>query len=210
MNRTQQINNSLKEFRRDVPEYVGSGFVDMSTGMLLAIDTVDNHPREIIDILAAATADLFQGRTVSQIETLWKQTRGVSDDRHYFNEILVNSDNLVHLFMRSASSADIVAVVICTRAVSVGMLFAQARQGMREFDSARLSPGRSGWDTNSSACPGAAVRHLATADPVRRGRRPGLAGRTGRRLRGRKSRRPDIQGPARASMTSRRGSRALL
>ena len=67
--------------------------------MPLAIDTVDDHPREIIDILAAATADLFQGRTVVQIENLWKQTRGISDNRHYFHEILVNSDNLVHLFM---------------------------------------------------------------------------------------------------------------
>lgn len=135
-NRTQIINNSLKEFRRDVPDYVGSGFVDMSTGMLLAIDTVDNHPREILDILAAATADLFQGKTVSQIEAIWKQTRGVSDSRHYFQEILVNSDNLIHLFMRSPSNADIVAVVISTRNANIGMLFAQARQVMRDFEAA--------------------------------------------------------------------------
>jgi len=193
MNRTQQINNSLKEFRRDVPEYVGSGFVDMSTGMLLAIDTVDNHPREIIDILAAATADLFQGRTVSQIEALWKQTRGVSDDRHYFNEILVNSDNLVHLFMRSASSADIVAVVICTRAVSVGMLFAQARQVMREFDSARLSPGRSGWDKQLSVPRGG----RASSGDGRPGtpRAPSGAGRKDRPA----PSRAEPPGPARAS-----------
>ena len=50
MNRTQVINNTLKEFRQNVPEYVASGFVDMSTGMLLAVDTVDNHPREILDV----------------------------------------------------------------------------------------------------------------------------------------------------------------
>lgn len=131
---TQQINNALKTFRRDVPDYVGSGFVDMSTGMLLATDTVDTHPREILDVLAAATADLFQGKTVTQIEGMWKRVRGLNDDKHYFNEILVNSDNLVHLFMRSVTSPDIVGVVICTRHVSVGMLFAQARQVMRGFD----------------------------------------------------------------------------
>jgi hypothetical protein len=133
-NRTQQISNSLKAFRRDVPDYVGSGFVDMSTGMLLAADTVDNHPREVLDIVAAATADLFQGRMVTQIEQLWQQTRGISETKHYFNEILVNSDNLVHLFMRSTVDSDVAAVVICTRHVSVGMLFAQARTVMREFD----------------------------------------------------------------------------
>jgi len=134
MNLTQAVGNSLKAFRRDVPDCIGAGVVDMSTGMLLAVDTADKHPSEILDMLAAATADLFQGKTVTQIEEAWKQLRGVAEDRHYFQEVLVNSDNLVHLFMRSVSSPDIAAVVICTRHVSVGMLFAQARQVMREFD----------------------------------------------------------------------------
>ena len=136
MNRTQVINNTLKEFRQNVPDYVASGFVDMSTGMLLAVDTVDNHPREILDVLAAATADLFQGKNVTQIETLWNQYRGVSEGGNYFKEILVNSDNLVHLFLRSASNAEVTAVIVCTRQVSIGMLFAQARAVLKEYDAA--------------------------------------------------------------------------
>lgn len=135
MNRTQVINNTLKEFRQNVPDYVASGFVDMSTGMLLAVDTVDNHPREILDVLAAATADLFQGRNVTQIEALWNQYRGV-EGGNYFKEILVNSDNLVHLFLRSASNPEVTAVIVCTRQVSIGMLFAQARAVLKEYDAA--------------------------------------------------------------------------
>ena len=137
MNLTQIINNTLKALRRDVPDYIGSGVVDISTGMLLAVDTVDNHPREILDVVAAATADLFQGRTVMQIEELWKQSRNITDGGHYFHEILVNSENLVHLFMRSKTNSDIVAVVICTREVNIGMLFAQARRVMRDLETSR-------------------------------------------------------------------------
>jgi CelD/BcsL family acetyltransferase involved in cellulose biosynthesis len=96
MNLTHVVTTAMKSFRQNVPDYLGAGVVDISTGMLLAVDTVDNHPREILDILAAATADLFQGRTVLQIEELWKKNRGVTDNRRYFNEILVNSENLVH------------------------------------------------------------------------------------------------------------------
>jgi len=136
VNRTQLINNTLKEFRQNVPDYVGCGFVDMSTGMLLAVDTVDNHPREILDVVAAATGDLFQGKNVTQIESLWNQFRGVSEGGNYFKEILVNSDNLVHLFLRSTSNSDVAAVIICTRQVSIGMLFAQARAVMKEYDAA--------------------------------------------------------------------------
>ena len=136
MNRTQIISNTLKEFRQNVPDYVGCGFVDMSTGMLLAVDTVDNHPREILDVVAAATGDLFQGKNVTQIESLWNQARGVSEGGKYFKEILINSDNLVHLFLRSTSNSDVAAVIICTRQVSIGMLFAQARAVMKEYDAA--------------------------------------------------------------------------
>jgi hypothetical protein len=136
VNRTQIISNTLKEFRQNVPDYVGCGFVDMSTGMILAVDTVDNHPREILDVVAASTGDLFQGKNVTQIESLWNQARGVTEGGKYFKEILINSDNLVHLFLRSTSNSDVAAVIICTRQVSIGMLFAQARAVMKEYDAA--------------------------------------------------------------------------
>ena len=136
VNQAQTISNTIKQFRENVPDYVASGFVDLSTGMLLDVDTVANHPREILDVVAAATAHLFEGRNVVQIEGLWKQYRGHTEGGHYFKEILVNSDHLVHLFMRSTSDPDLAAVVICTREVSVGMLFAQARQVMREYEAA--------------------------------------------------------------------------
>ncbi|MFC3217139.1 hypothetical protein [Comamonas sp. JC664] len=41
-----------------MPECLAAGYVDVATGMLLAIRTVDSHPREVIDLVAAATADL--------------------------------------------------------------------------------------------------------------------------------------------------------
>jgi hypothetical protein len=42
--------------------------------------------------------------------------------------------------MRSTTDPDIAAVVICTREVSVGMLFAQARQVMREYEAVSSRP----------------------------------------------------------------------
>lgn len=105
----------------------------MATGMLLSVDTVDSHPPEVLDLLAAATLDLFQGRTVVMIEDVFKERRGVTSDQHYFQEVLVNSENLTHLFLRNTTSEDVVAVVVCRRSVNVGMLFAQARRVMREY-----------------------------------------------------------------------------
>ncbi|MDP9794814.1 hypothetical protein J2S43_003326 [Catenuloplanes nepalensis] len=132
---SQIVTDTVRDFRNQVPECIASGWVDMSTGMLLVADTLDDHPTEVLDLLAAATFDLFQGRNVTMIEDIWKQQRGtLGDDRHYFQEILINSDNLVHLFMRSASNQDLVAVIVCRRQVNIGMLFAQARMVMKQVE----------------------------------------------------------------------------
>lgn len=134
MNIAKAVEVLLKEFRRDVPDYLASGIVDMSTGMLLEVDTVESHPREILELLAATTADLFQGKAVTQIEDIWKETRGVTESKHYFQEMLIYSENLVHLFMRSKTNPDIAAVIVCRREVNTGMLLAQARQVFKQLD----------------------------------------------------------------------------
>jgi predicted regulator of Ras-like GTPase activity (Roadblock/LC7/MglB family) len=130
---SQLISDVVRQFRREVPECIGSGLVDMSTGMLLAVDTLDDHPGEVLDLLAAATFDLFQGRNVVMIEDIFKARDGVRDDRHHFQEILAHGDTLVHVFLRSRNQ-DMVAVVICNRTANTGMLLAQARLIMKQLD----------------------------------------------------------------------------
>ena len=125
------LDAALAQAMKDVPECVASGFVDLSTGMLLGIKTVDSHPQEIMDILAAATADLFQGSNVVTIENLFKKARGVGNDaRHYFQEMIINSDNLVHVFCRGKSNEEHVACFVCRRSVNLGMAVTKVRQAM--------------------------------------------------------------------------------
>jgi hypothetical protein len=130
---SEQVTSLVKTLRADAPDCVAAGVVDMATGMLLAFETVETHPAEVLDLLAGATLDLFQGRTVIMIENVFKERRGVVSDRHYFQEILVNSDNLTHLFIRIDTQEDIVVVAVCRRSVNVGMLFAQARRVVAQF-----------------------------------------------------------------------------
>ncbi|MET7703737.1 MULTISPECIES: hypothetical protein [unclassified Streptomyces] len=130
---SDQVMALVKSLRTEAPDCVATGVVDMSTGMLLAYETLDNHPPEVMDLLAGATLDLFQGRTVVMIEDVFKERRGVTDDQHFFQEILVNSDNLTHLFVRLNERQDVVAVCVCRKSVNVGMLFAQVRRVVREY-----------------------------------------------------------------------------
>lgn len=131
------LDAALSQVVGTIPECVAAGYVDVASGMLLAIRTVDSHPREVIDLVAAATADLFNGPNVSMIETLFRRSRGVADNgHHYFQEIMVNSDNLIHVFLRGKSMNDYVAVFVCRRTANLGMALTKARMAMPKLEAA--------------------------------------------------------------------------
>ncbi len=130
------INTALQKAATSVPECVAAGYVDLSSGMLLGIKTVDSHPNDVLDLLAAATADLFQGSNVVTIEQMFKRARGLEEDNyHYFQEIIVNSDNLIHVFIRSKSYPDHVACFVCRLTANLGMVLSKSRTAMPLLES---------------------------------------------------------------------------
>ncbi len=131
------LDNEIANVQKTVPECVAAGFVDMKTGMLLAIKTVDSHPQEVLDLVAAATGDIFQGTNVSEIERMFKRSRGVADDgHHYFQEIVILSDNLIHIFQRGKRNEDMVMVTVCRISANLGMVLSKARTALTAVEAA--------------------------------------------------------------------------
>ncbi len=131
------LDSELANLQKTVPECVAAGFVDMKTGMLLGVKTIDSHPQEVLDLVAAATGDMFQGPNVSSIEQMFKRNRGVKDDgHHYFQEIIVLSDNLLHVFQRAKRNEDMVLVTVCRVSANLGMVLAKARAGLAAVETA--------------------------------------------------------------------------
>jgi hypothetical protein len=129
------LDAALSKAQQEVPECVAVGFVDMSTGMLMAVRTVDSHPQEVLDLVAAATADLFQGRSVTAIEKLFRKSRGQAEDaKHYFHEIVVMSDNLLHCFQRSRKNSNHAVVFVTRASANIGMVLSKSRSMMRELE----------------------------------------------------------------------------
>jgi len=129
------LDTTLAKAQQAVPECVAAGYVDMSTGMLLGVKTVDSHPQEVLDLVAAATADLFQGQSVTSIEKLFRKARGQGENgMHYFREIIVFSENLLHVFLRSKKKSDQAVVFVCRATANIGMALTKARQSLSEIE----------------------------------------------------------------------------
>jgi hypothetical protein len=131
-----KLDAALQKAITSVPDCVATGFVDLASGMLLGVKTVDSHPQEVIEMLAAATADLFQGPSVVAIERLFRSARGVPEDgHHYFQEMIVNSDNLIHVFLRGKRQQQ-VATYVCRKGANLGMVLTKARMALPEIEAA--------------------------------------------------------------------------
>jgi hypothetical protein len=131
------IDQTIATAVSSIPECLAGGYIDISSGMLLSIKTVDSQPSEVVDLLAAATGDLFAGKNVVAIEDIFKKARGLSaDNHHYFQEIIVNSDNLIHVFLRGKRYPDYVACFVCRKTANLGMALTKARAAMPDIEAA--------------------------------------------------------------------------
>lgn len=129
------LDKALNTAQTDIPECVAAGYVDMVSGMLLGVKTVDSHPSEILDLVAAATGDLFQGKTVLEIERLFDKSRGITaSHNHYFKEIVVFSSNLIHVFCRSKKNPSHAGVFVTRASANVGMVIVRSRSAMEKCE----------------------------------------------------------------------------
>lgn len=121
------LDAALQTAIASVPECLAAGYIDLTSGMLLGIKSVDSQPNEVVELLSAATADLFQGANVRTIESIFKKARGLKDDgHHYFQEFLINSDNLIHVFIRGKNEEH-VSCFVCRKSANMGMVLTKAR-----------------------------------------------------------------------------------
>ncbi|TVQ96843.1 MAG: hypothetical protein EA398_15390 [Deltaproteobacteria bacterium] len=131
------LDNAIQNAINQVPECVAAGYVDMSTGMLLGVKTIDSHPQQVLDLVAAATADLFQGSNVVAIEQMFRKSRGISEDgAHYFQEIIVFSDNLLHVFLRGRKYAEHAVTFVCRKNANIGMVLTKSRMSLSTLEDA--------------------------------------------------------------------------
>jgi len=130
------LSSALQSSISNIPECLAAGYIDLSSGMLLGIKSVDSQPPEVVELLAAATADLFQGANVRMIENIFKKARGLKEDgHHYFQEFIVNSENLIHVFIRGKNEEH-VSCFVCRKSANLGMVLTKARSAMSALDAA--------------------------------------------------------------------------
>lgn len=129
LGQARDLQSAIVKAQANIPECVATGVVDLTSGLSLAIQTTGSHPSEVLALVAAATQDLFAGRTVTQIEQMFRLARKEpEDEEHYFQEITIGSKNLLHLFFRlPGRHQNFVFVAVCRKDANLGLAIAKTK-----------------------------------------------------------------------------------
>lgn len=128
--------SSITDVCRKVVENVNDGLacgvVDMKTGLLMGIHHLVPHfTPDYLDAVAAASVEMFAGRTVKRIEQLLS-VMSRTPVQESFEEIFVASPRVFH-FMKLVREKNAIAILVTRKDISQGMGWASLRSAVPDF-----------------------------------------------------------------------------
>jgi hypothetical protein len=108
------------------------GMVDVNTGLLLGIyHLVPYFTADYLDAIAAASVEMFAGRTVKRIEKLLSAMSG-APIQESFEEIFVASPRVFH-FMTLLREKNIIAILVTRNDISQAMGWASLHNAVPDM-----------------------------------------------------------------------------
>ena len=117
----------------EIDDAVAFGVVDLQSGMLLgAHHTISYFTQDYLQAVAAASVDMFRGKTVTRVEQLLNKVRGDSKGTRYFEEVFASTKGTFH-FMKVLQGNDAVAVLVTKKSANQGMGWAAMRRACNDL-----------------------------------------------------------------------------
>lgn len=121
------LDAALESAIGEVPDCVAGAYLDLTTGLVLAIHADDPDDEDTIETVAASLPDLFEGRAFEQVASTFGKT-AEAPESGAFNEFMVFGSKHIHLFLRSQSQPDNVLSLVCRRDAKIGLVLARSRK----------------------------------------------------------------------------------
>ncbi len=123
------LKSQLYKSIRGMPDCIAGGYIDLENKELLDMLSRGPESKEMLPRLVGITEDLFQGPNVVMIENVFKKSRGITDSgRHFFQEMVVMNDDLIHVFIRGKKYNNDIITFIFEGTVNTGMLLSKSRK----------------------------------------------------------------------------------
>ena len=119
----------------DVNGAIAVAVVDLSSGMPLQVyHRVSCFTQDYVDLVSAASVDMFRGRNVAKVEEQLADQRN-RPLSHSIQEVLMTTEGTIHFMAVLPEKKDILALLVTNKKVSIGMGWAVLRNALPEISS---------------------------------------------------------------------------
>ena len=119
----------------DVNGAIAVAVVDLSSGMPLQVyHRVSYFTQDYVDLVSAASVDMFRGRNVAKVEEQLADQRN-RPLSHSIQEVLMTTEGTIHYMAVLPERKDILALLVTNKKVSIGMGWAVLRNALPEISS---------------------------------------------------------------------------
>lgn len=118
----------------EVDGAVGCAVADLRSGALLGVaHRVSYFTQEYLEAVAAASVEMFRGRTVRHVEDLISAKRGRPSER-LVEEMQMTTRHTIHFMMVLPNHPEAVVVLITNRETALGMGWSATRRSVLQIE----------------------------------------------------------------------------
>jgi len=126
------VSDVCRKVVENLNDSIACGVVDANTGLLLGIyHLVPHFTPDYLDAIAAASVEMFAGRTVKRIEQLLSAMSGTPIQKS-FEEIFVASPRVFH-FMTLIREKNVIAILVTHNDINQGIGWTSLRDAVPDF-----------------------------------------------------------------------------
>jgi len=126
------LNNVLKNLVEEVDGALGAAVIDLNTGLALGVyHSIPYFTQSYVDAVAAASVDMFRGKTVTAVEKMLAAQRG-EEMRYHLKEIQMTTDQTYHFMAIVPDKPDALLVMVTKTTTNLGMGWTAVRRALQE------------------------------------------------------------------------------
>ena len=131
------LDELMQNVMAEIPHCVAFGVVDLSSGTLLAIRASQDKSQEMLNLVTAAIAELFEAPLMKAFAEIYATADGTPPQAGAeFTELLLLNNYHNYLLLRGRTRPNIAAVIITDKATPSGLLMMKGLKAMPDIEKA--------------------------------------------------------------------------
>ena len=131
------LDELIQNVMAEIPHCVALGVVDLSSGTLLALQASQDKSQEMLNLVTAAIAELFEAPLMKAFAEIYAaDDSGAPPADAQFTELLLLNNYHHYLLLRGRKRPQVAVIIIADKATPSGLLMMKGLKAMPDIEDA--------------------------------------------------------------------------